>query len=74
MQGGVVPSLVKELRSHMPRSQKIKKMKQEQYCNRFSKDLKNGPHPKKEKYLKMIASNSGKDAMRRTLSYAVGGR
>jgi len=44
-----VPSLVKELRSHMPLGQKIKKRKerkkgnrkqQKQYCNKFNKDLK----------------------------------
>ena len=28
---------------HMPRSQKTK-TKQKEYCNKFNKDLKNGPH------------------------------
>ena len=43
-----VQSLVKELRSHMPRGQKNKTeaIKQKQYCNKFNKAFKNGPHKK----------------------------
>ena len=37
--------LVWELRSHMPQGPKAK-TKQKQYCNKFSKDFKNGPHQK----------------------------
>ena len=47
MQGVRVRSLVGELRSHMPRGQKTKTIKQKQYSNKFNKDFKNGPHPKK---------------------------
>ena len=53
MEGVWVLSLVRELRSHMPRSQKQTNkqptpIKQKQYCNKFNKDLKkNGPHQKK---------------------------
>ena len=39
-----VQSLVGELRSHVPRDQKTKTEKQEQYCDQFSKDFKNGLH------------------------------
>ena len=46
IQGVQVRSLVGNLRSHMPRSQKTKKQKQ--YCNKFNKDFKNGPHQKKK--------------------------
>ena len=45
-QGVRVRSLVGELRSHMPCGQKIQNIKQKQYCNKFSKDFKNGPHKK----------------------------
>ena len=47
MQGVRVRSLVGELRSHMPRGQK--NIKQKQYCNKFSKDFKNGPPQKNVK-------------------------
>ena len=47
MQGVQVRSLVGELRSHVPHSQKTK-TKQKQYCNKFNKDFKNGPHQKKK--------------------------
>ena len=33
-----------------PRSQNIK---QKQYCNKFNKDFKNGPHQKKKKIFKI---------------------
>ena len=33
-----VQSLVEELRSHVPHSQKTKNIKQKQYCNKFNKD------------------------------------
>lgn len=39
MQRLCVPSLLRELRSHMP-SQKSKTMKQKQCCNKLNKDLK----------------------------------
>ena len=45
MQGVWVPSLVRDLRSHMPlRQKKSNNIKQEQYCNKFNKDFNNGPH------------------------------
>ena len=44
MQALQVRSLVGELRSHTPRSQKTQNTKQKQYCNKFNKDFKNGPH------------------------------
>ena len=36
-------SLIRELKPHVFKS----KTKQKQYCNKFSKDFKNGPHGKK---------------------------
>ena len=41
-----VRSLVRDLRSHLPCSQKKQNMKQKKYCNKFNKDFKNGPHEK----------------------------
>ena len=41
MQGVWVLSLFGELRIHVPRGPKYQDMKQKQYCNKFSKDLKN---------------------------------
>ena len=52
MQGVRVLSLFGELQSHMLCGQKKKKtqnIKQKQYCNKFNKDFKNGPHSKKRK-------------------------
>ena len=48
MQEVQVWSLVGELRPHLlwPENQN---MKQEEYCNKFHKDFKNGPHQKKKK-------------------------
>ena len=46
LQGVWVRSLVRELRSHMPRGQKKQNIKQKQYCNKFNKEFKNGPHQK----------------------------
>ena len=46
MQGMQVWSLVGELRSHMPCSQKSQNIKQKQYCNKFNRLLKS-PHQKK---------------------------
>ena len=43
-----VRSLVREISSHMPRRQKNQNIKQKQYCNKFNKDFKNGPHQKKK--------------------------
>ena len=53
MQGLWVQSLVEELRSHIPKSQNIK---QGEYCNKFNKDFKNGPHKKRnlKKKIKQI--------------------
>ena len=39
-----VQALVRKLRFHMPLYQN--KVKQKQYCNKFKKTLKNGPHQK----------------------------
>ena len=47
MQGVPVRSLVRELRSHMPCSPRNQNTKQKPYCNKFSKDLKEGSHQKK---------------------------
>ena len=52
MQGAQVRSLVGELRTHMPGGQKPKNMKWKQYCNKFNKDFKTGPHQIKKKILK----------------------
>ena len=46
MQGVGVRSLVGELRSHMPQGPENQSIKQKQYCNKFNKDFKNGPHQK----------------------------
>ena len=45
MQGVWVPSLVRELGSHI-------NLRQKQYCNEFKKDFKNGPHQEKKKVFK----------------------
>ena len=47
MQGLWVPSLLRELRSHVPPGQKHQNIKQKQYCNKFYKDFKHGPLKKK---------------------------
>ena len=45
MQGVPVQSLVKGLRYHMPhRAEKKQNIKKRQYCSKFNKDFKNGPH------------------------------
>ena len=44
MQGVQVPSLVGELRRHLPCGQKPKHKTQKQYCDKFNKDFKNGLH------------------------------
>ena len=41
-QGAKIP------RASWPKNQNIK---QKQYCNKFNKDFKNGPHPKKKKMI-----------------------
>lgn len=41
-----VQSLVRELRSHMPRDQKPKYEIKKQYCNKFNEDFKYGSHQK----------------------------
>ena len=49
---GSVPG--RELRSHNPQGQRKETIEQKQYCNKFKKDFKNGPHPTttKKKVLK----------------------
>ena len=44
MHGVQVPFLAGELRSHMPHGQKNQNTKQKQYCNKFNKGFKDGPH------------------------------
>ena len=44
MQGVQTGSLARALRSNMPPMAKKPKHKQKQYCNKFNKDFKNGPH------------------------------
>ena len=46
MQGMQVWSLVRDIRSHLPCSQRNQNMKQKKYCNKFNKDFKNDPHEK----------------------------
>ena len=51
MQGVWIPSLVVEVRSHVPCDtppQKKKPKEEKQYCDKFNKDFKNGPHPNKK--------------------------
>ena len=74
MQGLRVRSLVGELGSHMPRGQKTKQnIEEKQYCNRFNKDFKNGPHQKiifkkNVKHLAVIISGmSGNSSIFRNL-------
>ena len=43
--GGSIP--IRELRCHMPPGWKKQNIKQKQYCNKFNKDFRKGPHPKK---------------------------
>ena len=50
MQGVWVPSLVRELGSHI-------NLRQKQYCNEFKKDFKNGPHQEKKKSSKKKQQN-----------------
>ena len=45
---GLIPGRGAEI-PHPPHGQKNQNMKQKQYCNKFSKDLKIGPHQKKIK-------------------------
>ena len=47
MQGLQIQSLIGEPRSHMPQGQQTEHKQQKQYCNKFNKDFKNGPHQKK---------------------------
>ena len=44
MQGVQIPSLVGELRRPHASQPKKQNTKQKQYCNKFNKDFKNGPH------------------------------
>ena len=48
MQGMQVWSLIQELGPHMPQAppQNTQNIKQKQYCNKFNKQLKNGPNQK----------------------------
>ena len=43
-EGSVPDWEAKTLHASSPKTQSVK---QKQYCNKFSKDFKNGPHPKK---------------------------
>ena len=45
-----------KIRSHMPLNQKKKKKKEKkkQYCNKFNKDFKNGPHQQKSSKKKKV--------------------
>ena len=52
MQGVWVQFLVRDLTSHMSSGQKTKNIEQKQYCNKFNKDLKGGPH---KKILKIVS-------------------
>ena len=55
MQAVQLRYLVRKLRPHMSSGQKQNKTKQnttleqKQYCNKFNKDFKNGPHELKKK-------------------------
>ena len=51
-QGVWARSLIRELRSHMPHSQKKQSIKQKRYCSKFSKDFKKGLHQKIISFLK----------------------
>ena len=44
---GSIPG--RRTKASRPKNQNIK---QKQYCNKFNKDFKNGPHPKKKKIFK----------------------
>ena len=57
MQGVWVPSLVRELGSHI-------NLRQKQYCNEFKKDFKNGPHQKKRKRKKEYSGIRGREKAR----------
>ena len=48
---GLVPG--REPRSHMPHGQESWP-KQKQYCKKFNKDFKNGPHPNKQTNKKLL--------------------
>ena len=51
--GDVLQSLVGEQRLYIPPGQKKNQnVKQKQYCNKFSKDFKNGPYPPKKTFKK----------------------
>ena len=52
----MVQSLVGKLGSHRLWGQKNQNIKQKQYCNKFNKDLKKSPHPKKEKDIRLSSS------------------
>ena len=56
-EGAGVQSLVGERRSHMLSGQKQQNIGQKQYCNKFNKDFKYGPHEKK------IFKNSNKNPL-----------
>ena len=65
MQGVLIWSLVRELRSHMLLCQKKGKEKkrnqninQNQYCDKFNKNFKNGPQEKKKSLIKIKSTFS----------------
>ena len=57
MQGVWVQYLVRKLRSHMPRGQKSKNIKQKQYYNKFNKKFLNSPYQKNLKKKKKTLRN-----------------
>ena len=57
LQGMLVRSLIGELRSHMPCSLRNQNTKRKPYCNKFNKDVEEGPHQKnlkKKKKAKLL--------------------
>ena len=54
MQGLQIQSLIGELRSHMSQGQQTEHKQQKQYCNKFNKDFKNGPHQRKKNFFKSV--------------------
>ena len=58
MQGVRVRSLVGELRSHMASQPKNQNRKKKQYCNRFNKGFKNGPHQQWDAWLNTCMDHS----------------
>ena len=64
--GVQVQSPVRGLRSHKPKNQN---MKRKQYCNKFNKDFKNGPHENKVKGIYMPSLVLGTEQTLYTLTF-----